>query len=126
VKNEEILNRWQLIWRSIDEARLMPRLMVTTSFFALVGYVFYGTQHYHAVVNGALVQTAAGRGSFAEITPVLAAVTAFYAITIPVLSKLFLDMWKDYRQSGTDWTHVEAKAEMGAANAPTSTSEGRS
>jgi hypothetical protein len=126
MKDDELLNRWQLIWRSIDEARLMPRLMVTTSFFALVGYVFYGTQHYHAVVNGALVQSAAGQATFGELTPVLGAVTAFYAITIPVLSRLFLDMWKDYRQSGTDWTHVEVKAEVGAANAPTGPSEGRS
>jgi hypothetical protein len=112
------VNRWQFFWRSVDEARLMPRLMVITSFFALVGYVFLGTQHFHTVINGALVQSAAQQATWSELTPVLGAVTAFYGLTFPVLSKLFLDMWKDYRQSGTDWTHVEAKAAVGAENMP--------
>lgn len=110
------MTKWQRFWRGVDEARLMVRVMVVLKFAALVGYVFYGTQHYHAIVAGALVQTAAKQATFGELTPVLAAVTAFYSLTIPMLSKMYLDAWKDYRQSGTDWTHVEAKAEVGAAS----------
>lgn len=114
--NSLALNRWQQIWRAVDEARLMPRFMVLAAFAALVGYVFLGTSHFHAVINGALVQSAAQQATWSELTPVLAAVTSFYGITFPILSRLFLDMWKDYRQSGTDWTHVEAKAAVGAEN----------
>lgn len=108
------LTFWQRFWRSVDEARLMPRFMVIAAFGALVGYVFLGTSHFHAVINGALVQSAAQQATWSELTPVLAAVTSFYGVTFPILSRLFLDMWKDYRQSGTDWTHVEAKAALGA------------
>jgi hypothetical protein len=105
-----------LFWRSFDEARLMSRLMVLAAFFALVAYVFLGTSHFHAVINGALVQSAAQQATWSELTPVLGAVTAFYGVTFPILSRLFLDMWKDYRSAGTDWTHVEAKAALGAEN----------
>lgn len=94
----------------------MPRAMVTASFVALVFYVFYGTTNYHRFIAGALVQSAAGQATWSELVPVLGAITAFYSITIPVLSKLFLDMWKDYRQSGTDWAHIEARFAVGAEN----------
>lgn len=112
------LNRWQFVWRSIDEARLIPRLMVIAAFVALVSYVFLGTLHYHAVVNGALVQSAAQQATWSELTPVLAAITAFYSVTFPILSRLFLDMWKDYRAGGVDWQNVEARAAVGAENMP--------
>lgn len=94
----------------------MPRIMVLAAFGSLVAYVFLGTSHFHQVINGALVQSAAQQATWSELTPVLAAVTSFYGVTFPILSRLFLDMWKDYRQSGIDWTHVEAKAAVGAEN----------
>lgn len=112
------MNRWRIFWRGVDEARLMPRLMVIAAFVALVSYVFLGTSHYHAVVNGALVQSAAQQATWSELTPVLAAITAFYGVTFPILSKLFLQMWQDYRQSGVDWQNIEARAAVGAENMP--------
>jgi hypothetical protein len=124
--NQLALTHWQRFWRAFDEARLMVRVMVVAKFLALVTYVFYGTQHYHQIVAGALVQTAAKQATFGELTPVLAAVTAFYSLTIPMLSKMYLEAWKDYRQSGTDWTHVEAKAALGAENMPGPAASGQS
>ena len=109
-----ILNRWQVVWRSIDEARLIVRLMLVAKFAALVAYVFYGTTSYHGFIDEALAQSEAGGTNWGELVPVLAAITAFYSITIPVLSKMYLDAWKDYRQSGTDWQNVEARAAVGS------------
>ena len=96
----------------------MPRIMVIAKFVALVAYVFFGTTNYHRFIAGALVQSAAGQASFSELVPVLAAITAFYSITIPVLSKMYLDAWKDYRQSGIDWQQIEHRAAVGAENMP--------
>lgn len=110
------LNRWQVLWRSIDEARLIVRVMLLAKFSALVAYVFYGTTSYHGFIDEALAQAATGGTNWGELVPVLAAITAFYSITIPVLSKMYLDAWKDYRQSGVDWQNVEARAAVGAEN----------
>lgn len=108
------LNRWQVAWRSVDEARLVVRLMLLAKFAALVAYVFYGTTSYHGFIDAALAQSAAAGSSWGDLVPVLGAITAFYSITIPVLSKMYLDAWKDYRQSGVDWQNVEARAAVGA------------
>lgn len=116
--NTQRLEFWRRFWRAVDEARLMPRGMVIAAFVALVAYVFFGTTNYHRFIAGALVQSAAGQATWSELVPVLGAITAFYSITIPVLSKLFLDMWKDYRQSGVDWERIEARAAVGAENMP--------
>jgi hypothetical protein len=100
------VNRWQTFWRSLDEARFIVRAMLIAKFVALVVYVFSATRSFHGVIVDALAQGQAA--DWAQLVPVLTAVTAFYGVTIPVLSNMYLKAWHDYRQSGTDWDAVAA------------------
>jgi len=99
------VNRWQFFWRSLDEARLVVRVMLLAKFVALVAYVFAATRAFHGVITEAMGQGA--EFDWAQMVPILTAVTAFYGVTIPVLSNMYLKAWQDYRQSGTDWAAVE-------------------
>lgn len=94
------LTRWQWAWSNIDSARIVVRLMLFLKFGALVSYVFLVTNAFFRIVTQAMGKD---NPDWAQLVPVLGAVTAFAGVTIPVLVALYRDVWKDYRESGTDW-----------------------
>ena len=91
------MNWWQIMWRSHDEARLTVRLMLTVKLIALILYVWFCTSNLFRVVDSAMAQNS--DAAWTNLTAILGAITTFCGITIPVLSKMYLEAWQDYRQS---------------------------
>jgi len=100
--NEE-MNWWQIMWRSHDEARLTVRLMLTIKLIALILYVWFCTSNLFRIVDSAMDNN--GDAAWTNLTAILGAITAFCGITIPVLSKMYLKAWEDYRQSNGPLYH---------------------
>ena len=101
------MNSWQIFWRSMDEARMSVRIMLMIKLVALIAYVWFCTSNLFRIVDSAM--DANGEALWTNLTAILGAITTFCGITIPVLSKMYLEAWKDYRNSGTDWQNVEAR-----------------
>jgi hypothetical protein len=85
------------MWRSHDEARLTVRLMLSIKLAALIMYVWFCTSNLFRVVDAAMLQN--NEAAWTNLTAILGAITTFCGITIPVLSKMYLQAWQDYRQS---------------------------
>ena len=96
------MNNWQIFWRSIDEARLIVRLMVFIKLTLVAGYIFMVTVGLFDMVEAAMTKNM----DFSQLAAVLGTITAFAGVTIPILANMYRDVWKDYRQSGTDWKQV--------------------
>lgn len=99
------LNRWQLVWKSLDEARIVVRVMVLLIFAAVIAYIGYVTHFVFEIVRAALEQ--GPNGGWSNLAVVLGAITSFAGVTIPVLASMFKSIWTDYRRSGTDWYALE-------------------
>jgi hypothetical protein len=90
------------MWRSVDEARMVVRIMVFAKFAALMGFVYMVTRGLFALASEAMQRDL----DLAQAAVLIGAVTAFATTTIPILVSIYRDVWKDYRQSGTDWDRV--------------------
>ncbi len=96
------MNRWQTIWKSIDEARLIVRIILVAGLYGLFRYIWFVTDQFFGIVA-----TSQGQGStanWAQLVPILTAVTAFVVGNLKIIVDLVTKIWLDYRQSGTDWT----------------------
>lgn len=100
------LGRWDRFWRALDRARFLVRLMVLGVAAGLSIYIYYISQKFFEIIDRGF-DTQADIGT---IGPILAAVTAFGSVTIPLLANTFKEIWKDYRSGGTNWQKVEDKA----------------
>lgn len=100
------MNWWQVFWRSMDEARLTVRILLTVKLAALILYVWFCTSNLFRVIDVAMA--ANSDAAWTNLVAILGAITTFCGVTIPVLSKMYLQAWTDFRQSGTDWTTVES------------------
>ena len=103
-----MLNRWQVFWKSLDEARFVVRTMLLLIFVGVVSYVWFVTHRLFGIISMAMeAETqAGGQGVWTNLAVILAAVTAFAGVTIPVLVGMFKQVWDDYRSSGTDWSKL--------------------
>lgn len=99
-----MLNPWQIFWRSIDEARLVVRIMLAAIFAAVVFYVWFVTRGLFGIIHDALMQENAN--AWTNLAVILTAVTSFSGVTIPVLVGMFKAVWEDYRSSGVNWDSV--------------------
>lgn len=95
------MNRWQFFWRSLDEARLIVRILLMVKLAALIAYVWFCTSNLYRVIDTAMTEN--GDAAWTNLAAILGAITTFCGVTIPVLSKMYLEAWKDYRGSGIDW-----------------------
>ena len=102
------MSLWRRMWRAIDEARLIVRIMLAVKLTALVCYVWFCTSNLFRVIDAAMA--ANGEAAWTNLAAILGAITTFCGITIPVLSNMYLKAWKDYRESGTNWQNIEARA----------------
>ena len=91
------MNWWQIMWRSHDEARLTVRFMLAVKLAALISYVYFCTSSLFRVIDAAMAQN--GEAAWTNLAAILGAITTFCGITIPVLSKMYLQAWQDYRGS---------------------------
>lgn len=101
------LNKWQIFWKSLDEARFVVRSTLILIFIAVVAYVWFVTQHLFGIIAMAMeAETTGADGVWTNLAVILTAVTAFAGVTIPVLVGMFKQVWQDYRESGTDWSQL--------------------
>ncbi len=92
-------NGWQTFWRSVDEARLTVRIFMISKLGFLATYVWFVTNELFAVIDKAMASN--GDAAWQNLTAILGAVTAFAGVTIPMLSKMYLEAWHDYRGSSS-------------------------
>lgn len=95
------MNKWQTFWRSMDEARLIVRVILILGLYALFQYIWFVTDSFFGIVSTA--QASGSDASWAQLVPVLTAVTAFVVGNLKIIVDLVTKAWLDYRQSGTDW-----------------------
>lgn len=95
------MNRWQILWRSIDEARIVVRAILIFGLWGLFQYIWFVTDRFFAIVSTA--QSQGDDASWAQLVPVLTAVTAFVVGNLKIIVDLVTKAWLDYRKSGTDW-----------------------
>ncbi len=91
------MNKWQIFWRSMDEARLFVRVFIAAKLILLGTYVWFVSSKLFSVVDAAMAQNS--EAVWTNLTAILAAITAFCAVTVPMLSKLYMAAWTDYRNS---------------------------
>ena len=94
------MNWWQIVWRSIDEARIMVRFMVLAKLALFAGYTYMVTQDLFDMIEYAMEKNL----DLGQMVSVITAITAFAGVTIPILANMVKDVWKDYRGSGIDWS----------------------
>lgn len=95
------LNRWQKFWKGVDEARLVVRILLVIGFFSLFQYIWFVTAGFFSIV--AFAQSAGDDAGWAQLVPVLTAVTAFVVGNLKIIVDFVTKVWLDYRNSGTDW-----------------------
>ena len=91
------MNKWQLFWRSMDEARITVRLFLAVKLVAVIAYVWYCTSNLFRVIDMAMADN--GDAAWTNLAAILGAITTFCGVTIPVLAKMYKDSWLDYRNS---------------------------
>lgn len=91
------MNKWQIFWRSVDEARLFVRFFIFAKLILLGTYVWFVSSKLFSVIDLAMVQNS--EAAWGNLTAILGAITAFCAVTVPMLSKLYMAAWHDYRNS---------------------------
>lgn len=95
------MNRWQTFWKSMDEARIIVRVILIAGMWALLAYIWFVTGKFFGIVDTAQLQ--GDNVDWAQLVPVLTATTAFVGVTLKIIVDLVTKVWLDYRQSGTDW-----------------------
>ncbi len=93
------MNKWQIFWRSIDEARLFVRVAIYAKLIMLGSYVWFVSSKLFDVIDVAMAQNS--EAVWTNLTAILTAITAFCAVTVPMLSKLYISAWTDYRNSNS-------------------------
>ena len=91
------MNGWQKFWMGVDEARLTVRFFMMAKLALLGTYVWYVTSGLFAIIDMAMEQN--GTANWENLAAILTAVTAFVTVTVPVLSKMYMEAWHDYRNS---------------------------
>jgi hypothetical protein len=81
----------------MDEARLFVRVFIAAKLILLGTYVWFVSSKLFSVVDAAMAQNS--EAVWTNLTAILAAITAFCAVTVPMLSKLYMAAWTDYRNS---------------------------
>ena len=95
------MNRWQKFWMNVDDARLVVRILLVVGFYGLFRYIWFVTDKFFDIV--ATAQASGSDASWAQLVPVLAAVTAFVVGNLKIIVDFVTKVWLDFRQSGTKW-----------------------
>ena len=99
------LNRWQRFWFNVDQARLVVRGLLIFGLFGLFQYIWFVTDKFFDII--ATTQAAGNDAGWAQLVPVLTAVTAFVVGNLKIIVDFVTKIWLDFRQSGTDWKNID-------------------
>lgn len=102
------LNKWQVLWRSVDEARLIVRVMIFIKLALLSAYIYIVQDGLFNIVDQAMDKNMA----LGEVVAVLGAVTVFATFTVPILAGMYKQLWVDYRNSGVNWDVVAERQRL--------------
>lgn len=99
------MNNWDKFWRGMDRARLLVRAILVVGLFGLFQYIWFVTDQFFEIISTSQAQGASVQ--WAQLVPLLSAVTAFVVGNLKIIVDLVTKAWLDYRQSGTDWEEID-------------------
>lgn len=92
------MNKWQIFWRSIDEARLIVRVILFVGFYFVFKYLWFVSAKFFGIID---IAQQNDDPQWSAMVPILTAVTAFAAANVKVIVDLVTKVYLDYRKSSS-------------------------
>lgn len=89
----------------MDRARLLVRVVLVVGLYGMFRYIWFVTEGFFGIIGES--QSQGKDAQWAQLVPILTAVTAFVVGNLKIIVDLVTKVWLDYRQSGVDWDKAD-------------------